>query len=173
MATGIYTGALVRITSGTGAAGEAVVLTQTSTSLTVATTLSTPPDSTSNYSIGDINAYYYTKWYDFGDAPRLKSFRGMYFWASENSSNEVNISYSEDYGSAMGSETKDLSPSGSSLWDTALWDSSVWGTTGDKFYNVKHTGRGRVIQVEFAQPSIDKSFNIYGFHLLADRLDRE
>ncbi len=173
LTTGIYTGATIRITSGTGAGEERTILSGLTTGIVVTTAFSTTPDSTSNYSIGDIDSYYYTKWYDFGDAPRNKSFRGMIFWAKEDTDNEVDTAYAEDFGGTIGSETKTLAPSGSTLWDTAIWDSSVWGTTGDKIYTVQHTGYGRSIQVQFSQDSIDKTFEIYGFHLLADRLDIE
>ena len=173
LTSGIYTGAVIRITSGTGEGAEAVVLTQTSTGIVVSSAFSTTPDSTSNYSIGDINAYYSTKWYDLGDSTRYKSFRKLFFWAKEASSNEVDVSYSEDFGGEVGSETKNLSPASSSLWDSALWDVGTWGTTGDKFYTTNLTGRGRVLNLRFEETSIDKDFNIYGFHILADRLDRE
>lgn len=171
LTSGIYTGATVKITSGTGAPEEAVVLTSTTTGVVVVVNMSTTPDSTSNYSIGAINSYYQTKWYDFGSAPRYKLFRSMYFWAKEATSNEVDISYLEDFGGEVGSVTKDLSPSSSSLWDVALWDVATWGSTGDKFYTTVLTGRGKTISMKFAQDSIDKDFTIYGFHLIGDRLD--
>lgn len=173
LTSGIYTGAIIRITSGTGSGQERVILTQTSTGVVVTTAFSTNPDSTSNYSIGDINAFYTGKWYDFGDAPRFKAFRGMFMWGEEASSNEVTFSYAEDYSSLIQSTIKSLSPSSSSLWDSALWDVGTWGTTGDKLYTFKLTGRGRVIQPKFEQNQIDKTFHIYGYHFLADRLDRE
>lgn len=173
LTAGFYTGATIRITSGTGAGEERVIISGLTTGVVVASAFSTTPDSTSNYSIGDINSYYKTKWYDFGDAPRYKTFRGMFFWAKEASNNSIDTSYAEDFGSDIGSETKSLSPSGSTLWDSAIWDSSTWGTTGDKFYNVQHTGYGRNIRITFAQDDIDKFFEIYGFHLLADRLGIE
>lgn len=175
MASGTYSGAIVRITSGTAAGEEAIVQygLPNNTGVVVASSFSTTPDSTSNYSIGDINAYYYSKHYDFADAPRLKAYRGLYFWAAEDSADEVSVSYALDMGSVSGSETKDLAPTSTSLWDSAVWDSAVWGTTGDKFYNTKLKGRGRAIQLRFDQSSIDKDFHLYGFHILADRLDRE
>ena len=173
LVAGIYTGAIIRITSGTGAGEEQVILSGLTTGVIVTNSFTTTPDSTSNYSIGDINAFYTGKWYDFADAPRFKAFRGMFLWAEEASSNEVTFSYAEDYGGEVDSTIKSLSPSSSSLWDTALWDVATWGTTGDKLFTLKLTGRGRVIQPKFSQDDIDKTFHLYGFHFLADRLDRE
>ncbi|MBU2346526.1 MAG: hypothetical protein KJ888_20240, partial [Gammaproteobacteria bacterium] len=58
IATGTYTGALMRITSGTAVGEEAIVLTNLdgNTGVVVSSAFSTTPDSTSVYSIGDINA---------------------------------------------------------------------------------------------------------------------
>jgi len=165
------TGVIVRITSGTGAGQESVVIDTADTYLVVSPTFSTSLDTTSNYSLGDINAYYETKWYDFGDAARDKTFIGTFFWASEASNSEVIFSYSRDFGSTVGSEIVDLSPSSGSLWDSAIWNEATWGTTGDKFYNTKMSSNGKVIQIKFDQPNIDKRFNIYGYHLLGQALD--
>ncbi len=166
--TGVYTGAIVRITSGTGAGQEAVVSSSTSTGVIVASAFSTTPDSTSVYSIGDINAFFHGKHYELGDAAREKAqFLGMLIWGEEQAGSMVDVSYAIDFGSNLGSETVSLSPSAGSLWDTALWDDGVWGTTGDKIFTVKFTGNGNFIQPKFANNDIDETFNIYGFNIIA------
>lgn len=169
ISSGTYTGAIVRITSGTGVGGETVVLTNLAgdTGIVVTVPFTTTPDSTSVYSIGDIDAYYKTKWYDLGDSAREKSFLGMLLFGEEASSNAVDIDYAIDFGSSISSQTLDLAPSGSSIWDTALWDSGTWGTTGDKIYTSKLTGLGNFIQFEYSNDSIDETFHLYGFNVLA------
>lgn len=167
LAAGEYTGAIVRITSGTGVGQERLIIHHTDTSLYVATDFTTSLDTTSVYSIGDIDAFYQTKFYDMGNSNREKSFLGMLMWAEEASSNEVDVSYGVDFGESIGSENKTLAPSASSLWDTALWDVGVWGTTGDKLYTVKMSGFGNTINVRFENNDIDETFHIYGFNLLA------
>lgn len=166
LSSGAYTGAIIKITSGTGAAQEAIISSSTTTGVVVTTAFTTTPDSTSVYSIGGIDANYTTKWYNLGDSAREKSFLGMLFWAEEASNNEVTITYAEDFSSSLGSETKSLSPDSSSLWDSALWDTGTWGTTGDKLYTSKFTGFGTVVDVDFSNSSINESFHIYGFNLL-------
>ena len=173
LAGGSYTGAIIRITSGTGEGQERLIMSGLSTGVIVASSFSTTLDSTSNYSIGDIDANYYAKWYDFGDASRYKSFRSIFFWAKEASDNQVTVGYAEDFGVELGATIKSLSPSSSSLWDSAVWDTATWGTTGDKLYTVGVKGNGRFFQPRFSNTDIDKSFLIYGFHMLADRLDVE
>lgn len=164
-----YTGATVKITSGTASGEEAVVLTNLSgdTGLVLANMISPAPDSTSVYSIGAIVASYAGRWFDLGDAAREKSFFGMLFWSGEDTDDQVTVSYAEDFGSVLGSETKDLAPSGNSLWDVALWDNGVWATTGDRINTVKFTGRGTHIQPTFGDGNINADFRIYGYNILA------
>lgn len=171
LSSGSYSGATIKITSGTAAGEERVILFDTDTMLIVTTAFSTKPDSTSNYSIGAIDANYTTKWYDLGDSPRKKLFRELYFWASEASDNQVTVSYSKDFGTTVGSKEQSLAPSADSLWDTALWDQGIWGTTGDKFYKIPMGGRGRFVNLKFEEDTIDKSFKIYGYNIIADALD--
>ena len=166
LTTGVYTGAIVKIVSGTAADEEQIITHFTSTSLIVATAFTTTPDSSSVYTIGAIDAEYKGKWYDYGDANREKSFLGMILLAEEASNSAVDATYAIDFGSDVGSETIDLSPSSSSLWDTALWDTGTWGTTGDKIYTTKMSGFGNYLQPQFANDNIDESFHLYGFNLL-------
>ena len=173
LSAGAYTGAIIRITSGTAVGEERVIMSGATTNVIVSTAFTTTPDSTSAYSIGDINSYYHTKHYDFADAPRFKSFRKLFLWAAEDSANSVSVGYAVDYGSVLGSETINLAPSSSSLWDSAIWDESTWATTGDKFYTSDLKGHGRAIQLKFSQTGIDNEFHLYGYHILADSLDRE
>ena len=167
LAEGAYTGATIRITSGTGVGQERVILSGLSTGVVVTSPFSTSPDSTSVYTIGDIDSYYYGKHYDFGDAAREKQMLGMFFVAEEASDNEVDIAHAIDFSSNAASQTVALAPSGSSLWDSALWDSGVWGSTGDKIYTVKFSGFGNYIQPKFSNDEIDESFHLYGFNLLS------
>lgn len=169
IASGTYTGAIIRITSGTAAGEETVVLTNLTgdTGIVVTQPFSTTPDSTSVYSIGDINAYYTTKWYDMGDSSREKAFLGLLFFGEEASNNNIDIDYAIDFGSTLDSETVSLSPASASLWDSAVWDVSTWGTTGNKIYTSKLTGLGNFIQYKFSNDSIDESFHLYGFNSLA------
>ncbi|MBU2062704.1 MAG: hypothetical protein KKH44_12765 [Bacteroidetes bacterium] len=167
------TGCIVKITSGTGAGEEQVIAYNMATGLAVTTAFTTTPDSTSNYSIGAIDAYYKSRWFDLGNSASKKSFRKLYLWAKEDTGDEVTVSFAEDFGSTLGTTTKSLSPSSNSLWDSAIWGEGIWGTTGDKFYDVLLRGKGKTIQVEFSNNEADETFHIYGYHILADDLGVE
>ena len=171
LTAGAYTGATIKITSGTGVGEEAVILSGATTGVLVSNSFTTTPDSTSVYSIGIIDGYYNTKHYDLGSAPREKQFLGVLFWANEATSNEVTVRHAIDFGDNIGSETKSLAPSGNSLWDSALWDSGVWGTTGNKIYTVKLTGYGNFLQLKFLNNGADEDFNLYGFNILGIGMD--
>jgi len=170
---GSYTGAIIRITSGTGVGGETTIMTNLAadTGIVVTSPFPTAPDSTSVYSIGDINAFYTAKPYDYGDSAREKQFLGMFLIAEEASNNAVNTSFAIDFGSTVSSTNLSLAPSGSSLWDTAVWDVGTWGSTGDKISTVRFTGFGNFIEPKFQNDSIDESFHLYGFNLLGIGLD--
>ncbi len=167
------TGCIIKITSGTAVGEEQVIVYNMPTGLAVATAFDTTPDSTSNYSIGAIDAFYKTRWFDLGDATSKKAFRKLYLWAKEDSSDEVTVSFAEDFGTVLGSTTKDLAPATSSLWGSAIWGESVWGTTGDKFYDVLLRGSGKTIQFEFSNDEANETFLLYGYHILADNLGVE
>ncbi len=169
IASGTYTGAIIRITSGMGAGSETVVLTNLTgdTGVVVTVPFGTTPDSTSVYSIGNIDAQYTTKWYELGDAAREKAFLELLLFGKEASSNNTDIGYAIDFGSSLDSETISLSPTSSSLWDSAIWDTATWGTTGNKIYTSKLTGLGNFIQFEFSNDSIDETFHLFGYNILA------
>jgi len=166
--TEVYTGATVKITSGTGAGQSAVISAYTSTGIVLTQPMTTSPDSTSVYSVGAIDAYYNGKHYELGDAAMEKTqFLGMLMWGEEASGNAVDVAYAIDFGSNIESETVSLAPSGSSLWDVALWDSGTWGTTGDKIYTVKFSGLGNHIQPKFSNNKVDETFHLYGYNIIA------
>ena len=171
MTVGIYTGCVVRIVSGTGVGQEKVVIDQTSTGLVVDSAFTTSLDTTSQYIMGDIDAYYITKWYDFGDAYRKKTFKEIYFWAEQAGSHNITIDYAEDYGSYIEDFTESLSPADQAIWGTGIWGSSTWGVLGDTMKRIDMRGTGRTLRLKFSNDNLDETFHIYGYGVLADALD--
>jgi hypothetical protein len=168
MPTGVYTGATVKITSGTGAGQEAVISSMTGvTGIVVTAAFGTTPDETSIYSIGAIDAYYHSKWFDFGDNTNQKIMRNVYFWAEEASDNAVDVDYAIDFGTSVASETVDLAPSSNDLWDSGVWDEAIWASTGQTFGRIDTKGEARYFQVQYSNDNIDETFNIYGYNIQA------
>ena len=166
LTSGEFKGALLTITSGTGAGESRVIYTDLNTGVVVVSAFTTTPDSTSVYSIGGIEAHYYAKHFDLGYAQKEKQFLGMLLFASEDTSDEVTVAHAVDFGSNLDSETVSLAPSGSSLWDEALWDAGTWGTSGNKIYTVKFSGFGNFIQPKFSNDGLDEDFDLFGYNLL-------
>ncbi len=169
--TDTASGAIVRITSGTGVGEEKVCVYSSSTSVVVDSAFSSTPDSTSLISVGDIPAYYKTKWFDLGSAIRLKLLSELYFWAdSESSSVYVDLSYATDFSSDSDTNSISLESLGGK-WGTAVWGTSVWGGEDAVFKTAKLNGEGRYARLTFENNNVGESFNLYAYSILYWLLD--
>lgn len=163
------TGAIVRITSGTGVDTEAVIAATTATGIVVVDSSFTATGS-SVYSIGDIDAYYTTKWYDIGVAPLRKNFVELFTWSSTATSATMQVYYATDFSSTINSVDLVSTTSGS-LWGTAIWGTSTWAGTSTSLTRLPLNVSGRFIKLKFAEPSIDEPMDLMGYSLLVTPLD--
>lgn len=116
-----YAGLTVRINSGTGAGQERTISSNTSTQLTVSSSWTTTPDTTSEYSIGGILYHYQHSWHSYNDPNRSKRLRYIRprFETSGNYGTKIYFGY--DFSSADTDSTT-YSVTGISLYDSALYD---------------------------------------------------
>ena len=156
------TGAIVTITSGTGKGQERVIVDYTSTGLVVDSAFTTTLDSSSSFSIGAIDAFYETKWYDLGQPIRIKGIGDLYLWLEEASASSIYIEESLDFSSVLQTETVSLQGEGG-LWGVALWGVDVWGGAEALFKKANLAGEGRYLKLKFSNDGIDETFNILGF----------
>ncbi len=163
------TGAIVRITSGTGVDTESVIAATTSSGIVVVSSTFTATGS-SVYSIGDIDAYYTTKWYDLGSAPLRKNFMDLYVWSSTDTSATMQAYYATDFSSTINSIDLVSTTSGS-LWGTAIWGTSTWAGTETSLTILPLNVSGRFIKVKFAEPSIDEPMDLMGYAFRLTDLD--
>lgn len=164
------TGAIVRITDGTGVGQEKVVVDNTTSGIVVDSAFDTTLDTTSAYSIGDIDAYYQTKWYDFGNAPKRKQYQELFLWAKEEGDMAMTVSYARDFTGII--DTKNISLLGGGLiWGTGIWGTDVWGGYDAKLSRTKLDCTGRYIRLKFAEDDIDETFQLYGFSILYEPRD--
>lgn len=166
-------GGIINITSGTGVGQEKVIADNTATGIVVTSSFTTTPDSTSSFSIGVIDAYFTTKWYDLGDPTRNKLFRQLYLWGEEKTNTTHNVSYYDDFGGLTDTISVSMSGGSASLWGTAVWGTSTWGAVDSLFKQEKLSGEGRYISLKFRENDIDEDMNIYGYNILYDALDNE
>lgn len=158
------TGAIVKFTSGTGADTEAVVCDMISTGLMVTGTTITATTGTS-YSIGPIEAYYTTKWYDMGSAPLRKNFGELYLWASADTSSVMQVYYGTDLNSSIVSTDVDIGAEGD-LWGTAIWGTATWAGSAVKLTIVPLNVSGRYIKYKFSDNSADEEMELLGYSTL-------
>ena len=167
------TGAIVRITSGTGVDEESVIAycgspTLTSGIAVVSTTFTAT--GLSVYSIGDIDAYYTTKWYDTGSATRRKNFGELFLWETTDTSTTTDVYYGTDFSNTitLSSVTLDLD---GSLWGTAIWGTGIWGGESTSLSRIPLNVSGRFIKYKFSNGTIDKPMTLYGYSTILWDLD--
>jgi len=76
---------------------------------------------------GIIDAYFTTKWMDFGIPERRKFHRRMYAWFIAAGNFNVNVDVQRNYASAdVKTNSVNLSPGGMT-WGSSIWGSAFWG----------------------------------------------
>uniref|UniRef100_A0A6M3IW50 Uncharacterized protein n=2 Tax=viral metagenome TaxID=1070528 RepID=A0A6M3IW50_9ZZZZ len=154
------TGATVTITSGTGIDEESVIASTTSSGIVVVGNLTATTNS--GYSIGSVEAYYTTKWYDFGSSPQRKNYGELFLWATTDTSATMQIFSATDFSSTIASTDVTLNADGS-LWGTAIWGNSTWGGTSTSLSRIPLSQSGRFIKYRFSESSIDEPMELYGY----------
>ena len=165
---GSLAGAPIEITAGPGI-GEILTLNgNTTTGLIVTDNFVTSPTVASSFEVGAIDSFYTTKWYDFGQAARLKHFGELYFWGrDEPTASGITVSYATDFNADIESQTISLdSTTGDAIWGSAVWGVSLWGSQNDVFRQVKLDSQGRYFRVKWAEDDPSQSFKLYGFNVL-------
>src|SRR3990167_5617058 len=161
------TGAIVRITSGTGVGEESVIAATTTSGIVVVTNITS---GATVYSIGDIDAYYTTKWYDTGSAPRIKNFMELFVWSSTDTSATMQAYYATDFVSTINSINLVSTASGS-LWGTAIWGTDTWAGTSTSLTRLPLNVSGRFLKVKFSEPTIDEPMDLTGYSIISELLD--
>lgn len=163
------TGATITITSGTGEDEESVIAATTTTGIAVVNSAMTAT-GLSAYSIGAIEAYYTTKWYDTGSAPLRKNFGELFLWASADTSATMQVYYATDFSSTITSTDVEIGTEGS-LWGTAIWGTDTWAGTETALTIVPLNISGRYIKYKFSENSIDEPMELFGYSTLLWDLD--
>ena len=163
------TGATVRFTSGTGSGTEAVVVDAIATGIMV-TGITVTPTASTGYSIGAIEAYYTTKWYDTGSAPMRKNFGELFLWASADTSVTMQVYHATDFANTITATDVDIGAEGA-LWGTAIWGTDTWAGTETKLTIVPLNVSGRYIKFKFSESSIDEPMELFGYSILLWDLD--
>lgn len=112
-----------------------------------------------------IDAYYYTKWFNFDDLVNKKGIpHAVVYYQIAAATNTFAYSWDLEDGDPY-SRTFNTSTS-SSVYGTGLYDSATYAAAGGGFQRLDLTGRGRLIRLKFANSTIDEVMQIDGFGLL-------
>lgn len=165
---GALAGAPIEITAGPGVGELRTLNGNTTTGLIVTDDFVTSPTVASSFEVGAIDSFYTTKWYDFGQAARLKHFGELYFWGKdEPTASGITVSYATDFNTDIESQTISLdSTTGDAIWGSAVWGVSLWGSENDVFRQVKLDSQGRYFRVKWAEDDPAQSFHLYSWNLL-------
>ena len=109
-----------------------------------------------------IDAYYYTKWFDFGDLVAQKAVPDFAIYHQYTSAT-LTFTYSYDFElTDQYSQTASLI-GGSSLYGTAIYDTDLYAGSGGAVKKRNLTGRGRVVRFGFKNNTAGEPFTIDGF----------
>lgn len=143
--------ARIKIVSGTGAGGVAVITANTGTKVTVASWPSGSPDSSSVYTIGYYDSYWITKNFDFNMTGYMKRYRFFNLFV-DAANYPIKFGYSVDF-QPLDYQTPFNITSGALTWDPAdlLWGPSTgnWGSYSSLFAQANIGSTGRYIQFKF------------------------
>ena len=166
-------GATITITSGTGIGEEMVIASTTSTGIVV--TSDTIATGLSTYSIGAIDSYYVTKWYDTGNAMLRKNFKELNIWAETQQSESIGVSYATDEDTSITSTSIDLSGGeefgGTSISTGPTVTNASWVGVSTNFSMEPLNVSGRYIKLRFGDYDIDDTMNLWGYSILLEDLD--
>lgn len=109
-----------------------------------------------------IDAYYYTKWFDYGDLISKKATPEVKIY-HQIANTSLTFSYSYNFESAdQYSQIVSLT-GGSSVYDTALYDTATYANEGGAVKRRDVTGRGEVVRFKFSNSQTSETFTIDAF----------
>lgn len=114
-----------------------------------------------------IDAYWTSKWFDFGSAGLNKHVQNVIF-VSDDPGNDINVGWAYDFaGNNEHSSIVDMASTSTSLWDAAIWDSSTWGGASYLVHRVNlESDQGRFWNIQFGNSTSAEDFTVYGYSLL-------
>jgi hypothetical protein len=164
LVTGFFAGAPLNLVGGTGSGQTNTIADNTASGLVVVTDFTTTPTNGTTFEVGAIDSFYTTKWYDMGEAARLKHFGEVYFWADADVSSSHAISYATDFNSDISTQSISLSSNTTdAIWGSAIWGTSLWGDVDNIFRQVKLESQGRYLRIKFAEDDPGQTFHLYGW----------
>jgi hypothetical protein len=109
-----------------------------------------------------IDAYWYSKWFDYGDLLSKKAVPQVNIYYQYNTGS-LTFAYSYDFETDDQYSQSFSMSAGGAVYGTAVYDTDVYTGVGGAVKPRHLTGRGRVIRFKFANSSVDETFTVDGF----------
>lgn len=116
-----------------------------------------------------IDAYWVSKWNDFGDPMINKEMRHSVIVADNSGDHNLQFGYSYDF---QDDNLKIISiplKDQGGIWDTAIWDADQWGSASFIVKRLDLRGQGRFWNVRFSNDLISENFTVYGYAVTIKR----
>jgi hypothetical protein len=126
---------------------------------------------------GNVESYYFTRWFDAGTVSQIKRWRRPDIVVDSDIEVTVTVTAYKDYvgSSPSATFTYTTAAAAGSLWGTATWGTSSWSESADGAQQIVRgasLGRARAVQLKFAGPATSKrwSVNAINFKFIPKRI---
>lgn len=108
-----------------------------------------------------INAYWKSKWFNFGDLFTEKSTTNIAIYYQIKSAS-ITFGYSYDLDEDAQYQQVFSTSTSSDVYGSAVWDEATYAQAGGRVVRRNLAGRGRVVRLEFSNNTVDETFQIDG-----------
>ena len=164
-----FIGAPIALVGGAASGEVNVVIENTTTGLVMGRDFTATPDATTSFLVGQIDAFYTTRWDDFGEPSRIKHAGEMFLVADADVGSTLAIGYAVNFQSNSAEPTASLTPAEGSLWGTGTWGTSVWGGGDIVFRRIDLEDDGRWWRFTFTEDDLDQNFRLHGWQILYEK----
>jgi len=115
-----------------------------------------------------INAYWVSKWMDFGAPAYNKKVKHCNVVVEDSGNWDLTFGYSYDF---QGNDLRTINVNlagNAALWDTGIWDTAVWAGQSFLIKRLDILGQGKFFNVKFTNDNSDEPFTMYGYSLLLE-----
>ncbi len=163
-------GVRVKILSGLGEGQIRTITDNEAKTFTIGSAWDIIPDTTSEYSIGFIEAEWESRWFHYNQPENVKRLRYIHVNADREGDYDIDVGLRYDFflGDAN-TFTQQLALAGiDSVWDVSIWDVDFWDQVSQLITRLSNQSSRihRYVQIEFSNDAGDQPFNINSFNYL-------
>lgn len=163
-------GVRVKILSGLDAGDIRLIVSNTPVEFTISVAWSVIPDTTSEYSIGFIDAEWDSRWFHYNIPEFFKRLRYLHVNTDREGDYALDVGIRFDFFTGdVTSVIQELNLSGAdSVWDVSLWDVAFWDQVSQVVTRLSNEGGHihRYVQIVFSNDAGGEPFRVNSFNLL-------